>query len=164
MRVTDILRLLMVAACTACSSAPRWFDVIAPPPERAAFAGDWTGWYEVQGSRSGGSISLKFYADSTRASGEVVPVREAAHGYFERGRTSRGPTGDTVHAHVFTIRFIRLRGAELHGELESERDPLCACMRRLSFNGTRSGDRILGTFRSTHAEGDRGTFELTRTK
>lgn len=164
MQMTDMLRVFAVAACTACSSVPRWFEVIAPPSERAAFAGDWTGWYEVRGSRNGGSISLKLYADSTRASGDVVQVRDPAYGYFERGSTSRGPARDTVHAHVFTIRFIRLRGAELYGELESEHDPLCACIRRLSLNGTRSGDRITGTFRSTHGEGERGTFELTRTK
>ncbi|HEU4697839.1 MAG TPA: hypothetical protein VFS40_01525 [Gemmatimonadales bacterium] len=158
--VTALLVLL------GCSRTPAPVPVQASPAALADLAGRWEGEYHGDETGRSGSIVFTLAAGSDTAAGDVlmiprstgVPLRPAE-------RANPQQRDDPAAPEVLTIRFVRVSGGEIRGELLPYRAPDCECTLETVFTGALQGDRITGTFTTYGAPGARptgGRWEVKR--
>ena len=164
MKMRWIAGAAAVLAAAACASAAPKVPVSAGPGGADALVGLWEGSYESAATGRGGSVVFHLDAGRDTAQGDVVMIPRGSSVPFRRfsGDTPGGgvapPTGEPL-----TIRFVRVEGDRVRGELVPYLDPDCNCAANTSFEGTIRGDRIRGTFITQGSLGSTsGTWSVAR--
>lgn len=144
--------LAFVTVVSGCAVTHPPVPVLDARPD---LAGVWEGTYESRETGRVGDVYLALTADGDSTVGEVVMVpRGAAISVYpsdDAPGASRWHWEGIGRPQVLTIRFVRLAGTEVVGELDPYRDPDCGCLLRTTFRGEVEGDAVLGTF-ATEAE------------
>jgi hypothetical protein len=155
-----------IALSTACSLRPAPVLVSGPENEIQTLVGQWTGEYQSAETGRSGSILFTLEAGTDTAHGDVVMVaREPGmtHDDVMRVMTMRQSAQQ-----VLTIRFVRVNGTTVSGTIDPYPDPDSECELLTVFRGTMKGNRISGTFRTTHfgheSPAQEGTWWVTRAK
>lgn len=155
-----------VALSTACTLRPAPVLVSGPEPEIQTLVGQWTGEYQSVETGRSGSILFTLEAGTDTAHGDVVMVaREPGmtHDDVMRVMTMRQSAQQ-----VLTIRFVRVSGNTVSGTIDPYPDPNSSCELLTVFRGTLVGNRISGTFRTTHigheSPAQEGTWWVNRAK
>lgn len=155
-----------LALLGACASNPSPIPVTGAKAEVQALVGDWTGEYHSVETGRSGSIVFKLDAGSDTANGDIVMV---AH---EPGMSH----DDAVHValtrqaanQVLTIRFVRVSGNTVSGAIDPYPSPDCTCQLTTVFRGELKGDRMEGTFRTSHSHDptlvQQGSWWATRSR
>ncbi len=150
----------------ACASNPSPVPVTGAKADVQALVGEWTGEYRSVETGRSGSIVFKLNAGSDTANGDIVMVAR------EPGMSH----DDAVHLaltrqaanQVLTIRFVRVSGNTVSGAIDPYPSPDCSCQLVTVFRGELNGDRMEGTFRTTHSNDptliQQGTWLATRTR
>ncbi len=133
-----------------------------------ALAGIWQGSYRSNDAVRSGSIYFALTAEAgnrNAAVGEVVMqyVGGQASFYSPDVAPVPRPVASPAAAAVLTIRFVRVGGDRVSGSLASYHDPACGCLLETTFEGTRVGDTIEGTYAAQSREHDRvqrGTWHV----
>jgi hypothetical protein len=167
MRIALAWSLLAVIG-TACHSTPcQPIPVTGEPADVRAMAGEWDGEYEADDHSRAGSIDFHLRAGSDTAVGDVLMVPRG----WERPNTGEDKPGaqmrESTPPTLLYIRFVRVSGGQVSGELERYRDPDCGCLLRTVFLGWLTGDTLSGQYLSYHQEGgppDGGHWRAVRKK
>ena len=158
----------MLLLFTACAFRPAPVPVSGPVSDVQALVGLWTGEYQSPETGRSGSILFTLEAGTDTAHGDIVMVpREEGMTYDDALRVAT-----TRHAanQVLTIRFVRVTGSTVSGTIDPYPDPDSHgnCELLTVFRGTLTGNRIMGTFRTTHGSHDSpaqsGTWSVRRAK
>lgn len=148
MRVVTIAALALLAA--ACAANPSPVHVVGSLNEIGILAGEWTGEYTSVETGRSGSISFTLRAGTDTAFGDVVMIPRAL---APLPTEVRAPTGVTPTApRVLAISFVRVATNVVSGTLEPYPSPDCGCTLSTVFRGTITGDRIEGTFTTSHSD------------
>lgn len=162
MRRSVILGLALLAA--GCRYRPAVVPTIGPHADMDLMIGEWDGEYWSDESGRHGSILFNITAHGDSAFGDVlmrVPAGEVAP------RPVDLAAGHTIHARaadLLSIRFVRIEGGRVQGELEPYIAPDCECVARTTFTGTVAGDEVTGTYVTVreHAATQRGEWKVRR--
>jgi len=143
--------LLLLAACGSGPSQP--VPLVGTAADLRALAGQWTGSYQADNGGRNGSIVFHLQAGSDTAFGDVimVPIAWAGGGQNDGRATGRVP--EVAPPRALTIRFVRVTGDRIAGQLDPYRDPECGCHLRTVFEGELKGNVLRGTYTSYHEEG-----------
>jgi hypothetical protein len=136
-------------ALSACGSIPDVVPVTASPADMHALAGTWDGEYEARvGEGRSGQIHFKLDEQRDTASGYVIMtfVPPRARG-ARRGTYPAAPRSEQLG-----IAFVRAHDGMISGELAPYSDPQCGCRLKTVFTGQQQGNRISGTFTTTHID------------
>ncbi|GMV09226.1 MAG: hypothetical protein AMXMBFR55_09600 [Gemmatimonadota bacterium] len=148
MRVITIAALVSLTA--ACAANPSPVHVAGATSEIDRLAGEWTGEYTSVETGRSGSITFTLRAGSDTAFGDVVMIPRAL---APLPTAPRAPSGMTpTSPKVLSISFVRISANVVSGTLEPYPSPDCGCTLSTVFRGTLAGDRIEGTFTSTHSD------------
>jgi hypothetical protein len=166
-----IAGLAVAASITACAGRPAQVPVSAAPgTSGAALVGEWSGEYQSPQTGRGGSIVFHLDAGRDTAEGDVVMVPRGGAGPLRPApAASTAQPGAMVGASqptALTIRFVRLEGDRVTGQLAPYTDPECTCPVFTVFEGTVRGGRITGTFITRGEPGGTpatGTWRADRT-
>ncbi len=143
---------LLASVLLGCAANPSPVPVEAAGSDLGALAGRWEGSYSSAQTGRSGSIVFTLEAGHDTATGDVLmipsnsdrPLRPAGQDKIQPQQAAPMPS-------VLTIRFVRLQGDEVRGELLPYQAPDCDCMLETVFTGRLSGGRIEGTF-TTYGE------------
>lgn len=148
MRVITTVALALVAG--ACAANPSPVHVVGAPNELGILAGEWTGEYTSVETGRSGSITFTLRAGTDTAFGDVVMIPRAL---APLPTETRPPSGATPTApKVLAISFVRVSTNVVSGTLEPYPSPDCGCTLSTVFRGTITGDRIEGTFTTSHSD------------
>ena len=136
--------LVLVMACAGSPSPP--VPVVATDADLSALDGRWEGEYWSTGTGRNGSIIFEVKADSQAAAGDVVMVPRGSSRPLHRAHEGRDADVTIPASQVLTIRFVRVAGGQVSGELEPYHEPDCDCNLFTRFVGRLTGDRIEGTY------------------
>jgi hypothetical protein len=140
--------LLALAAYGCSSTPPPRVPLVGEHGDAAALAGEWAGEYSSPVTGRSGSILFTLTADGDTARGDVVmTLRDPMPGSSPDPAAARSLS--VPASRPLTIRFVRVEGGRVSGELAPYEDPDCSCTVRTVFTGTVRGDVIEGTFTST---------------
>ena len=117
--------------------------------------GDWTGAYYSTETGRRGEITFTFEADADTAFGEVVMIAERVGDEYRPYTADFMMTETGPYTEGLKVRFVKVAGNEVSGELESYKDPDCGCTLHTTFKGWIRGDEIYGSFLSHHQEMNR---------
>jgi hypothetical protein len=150
----------------ACHSAPSQpVPISGGSADILALAGEWDGTYEATDGTREGVIDFHLQAGSDTAFGDVMMVpRGREQALAPEGRTSP-EAREAMPPRLLYIRFVRIAGGEVSGELERHRDPDCACVLRTVFRGRLVADTLAGRYLSRAEEGGvqrEGRWRATR--
>jgi hypothetical protein len=162
MRATGLLCslvLLFLLHCASTDADP--VAVTGDAAELSALTGEWSGSYESRATGRSGSIVFHLTGDESGAHGDVVMMAPGA-----MTRDAHAQTGEpAAHSQVIGIRFVRLAGKDISGEMEPYNDPVTNAQLHTRFVGKLEGDTIRGTFETTGGEAAapaRGTWKVKR--
>jgi hypothetical protein len=155
-----------LALLCACASNPAPVPVTGAKADLQALVGEWTGEYRSVETGRSGSILFKLDAGSDTANGDVVMVpRESGMSHDDAVRVAM--TRQAANQ-VLTIRFVRIAGTTVSGAIDPYPSPDCSCELLTVFRGELKGNRMEGTFRTTHSGEptltQEGTWWATRSK
>jgi hypothetical protein len=123
------------------------------PAAIALIAGEWDGTYESDDGARRGSIDFHLQAQHDTAYGDAMMIPQG----WDRPLQSRdGRPGETPSAGIprpLVIKFVRVEGGEVSGEVESYYDPMCDCRKVTIFRGKLSGDTLKGKYRAYRQQG-----------
>ena len=145
------LLFLLAAACHSAPSQP--VPVAGTPGDVMALAGEWAGTYEADDGARAGSIDFHLRAGSDTAFGDVIMVPRGWNQPVNPEGRAGGQIGEPPSERLLQIRFVRISGGEVSGELERYLDPDCGCLLRTVFRGRLKGDVLSGRYLSYHSEG-----------
>jgi hypothetical protein len=152
MRVTILAALAVMAM--GCRTRLDPVPVAGVHTEVERLIGDWSGDYASSESRRSGTIFFQITAHGDSAYGDVLmPVAAGDVG----PRPVDLLTGHEQHVRsteLLSIKFVRVAGGAVQGELEPYIAPDCDCVARTIFYGKVEGTEISGTYLTTT---DRGT-------
>lgn len=160
------INALMAAALSALVSAgcvANSIPVMGPTGDISRLQGQWAGAYWSPDTQRHGSISFILGTDADTAFGDVIMIpHEDTYHPLEEDLEHR--ESDFRIEEVLLIRFVRVAGDSVTGELSPYRDPVCGCELQTTFIGTLEGDVIEGTYRSVHSSGmvHRGEWRVVR--
>jgi hypothetical protein len=150
------LLLLTVFALAACHSAPTTpVPLVGAPEDLAQLAGEWDGTYEADDGSRSGSIDFHLRAGRDTAEGDVLMVPTDWGRPLEAYERPSAAVADGTAPRALAIRFVRVVGGEISGQLEPYRDPTCGCRLLTTFRGRLTGDRIEGRYETLHQEAAR---------
>ena len=138
---------LLCVGVAACATAPP-IPMNASPADIELLAGEWDGTYSSQDTGRNGSIWFKLIAGEDHAHGDVfmIPLGRLEP-YYRYPADNRRPAAERPDmSRVLTVRFARLSGGLLNGQLDPYWDPDCSCQAVTVFRGRLSGDTLKGTF------------------
>ena len=163
MRVTIVAALAVVAM--GCRTRLDPVPVAGVHTEVEQLIGDWDGTYSSSESRRTGSIFFQITAHGDSAFGDVLmPVTPGTVG----PRPVDMLTGHEQHVRsteLLSIRFVRVAGGAVQGELEPYIAPDCDCVARTTFYGKVEGNEISGSYITTSDRGtQRGEWRVRKVK
>ena len=152
MRVMVLVALALLAM--GCRTRLDPVPVAGVHTEVDQLMGEWDGSYSSNESRRSGTIFFQITAHGDSAYGDVLmPVAAGTVG----PRPVDMLAGHEQHVRsteLLSIRFVRVAGGAVQGELEPYIAPDCDCVARTIFYGKVEGNEISGTYLTTT---DRGT-------
>src|SRR5688572_24548610 len=144
MRVSMLIAL--AALGVGCRYHPDPVPVAGVHTEVEQLIGEWSGDYASSESRRSGTIFFQITAHGDSAYGDVLmPVAAGEVG----PRPVDLLTGHEQHVRsteLLSIRFVRVAGGAIQGELEPYVAPDCDCVARTVFYGKVEGHEISGTY------------------
>jgi hypothetical protein len=150
--------LILLTGCAG--SPPPPVPVVGTEADLSALDGRWEGEYWSTGTGRNGSILFQVAADSHAASGDVVMVPRGSNRPLHRAHEGRDSEVTIPTTQVLTIRFVRIAGGQVSGELEPYHEPECDCNLFTRFIGRLAGDTIKGTYETSGGGGqDRASGE-----
>ena len=153
---------LTAAACTARQAS---VPLVGAAADVNALVGQWAGEYSSTETGRSGTISFTLRAVGDTARGDVVMIPRGWNRPLQPWRDATVRPMEQPSAEVLTIRFVRVTGNEVSGELAPYRDPGCGCALYTRFVGRLQGDMIEGTFTTLQGEDareQRGTWSAQR--
>lgn len=142
--------VVFAAALLGCSGAQTPVPVVGREADISQLAGEWLGEYSSVESGRNGTISFKLVAGADSAVGDVVMTPQWLM------RQGNAPTGPSPTAQPtsqpLSIRFVRVTGGQVSGELAPYADPNCGCTLHTTFVGRLSSDTLQGTYTSVHEQ------------
>ena len=143
-----LVLLALILALGGCGSIRTAVPVYGDDAALTAMAGEWRGEYTSREANRHGTIFFTLAAHADSAVGEVImKPGERDEDVFDRPDPSVG-----MESTLLTIRFVRVGGDHVVGQLNEYRDPVCGCLLHTTFDGHLEGDRIEGVY-ITHGEG-----------
>ena len=139
-------------ATAACAVHPKPLPVLGTAPDISALAGDWAGEYRSAETRRTGHITFTLAAGRDTAFGDVImvpPVEE-----FPVHEPGFPTIKMRAQPQVLTIRFVRVEGDSISGQIAPYQDPECECRIATTFRGRLRGNRIDGDFVTRHTSRD----------
>jgi hypothetical protein len=127
---------------------------VGAPADLSALAGEWDGTYEADHGFRHGSIDFHLRAGSDTAFGDVLMIPRGWDRPVEPEERAGAAARDVRVPRPLTIRFVRVTGGEISGELDRYRDPECGCLLRTLFRGSLKGDTLSGRYESLHEGGE----------
>jgi hypothetical protein len=164
MRASAAVLGILLAACHSAPSSP--VPLVGAPDDLARLAGEWDGTYEADDGSRGGSIDFHLKAGRDTALGDVLMVPTDWGRPLEAWERPAAAVADGTAPRTLMIRFVRVVGGEVSGQLEPYRDPTCGCRLLTTFRGRLVGDRIEGQYQTYHQEAARtvtGRWRVHRT-
>ena len=161
-----VMMLVGVAALAlGCRYRPDPVPVAGVHTEVEQLIGKWDGDYASGESRRSGSIFFEITAHGDSAFGDVLmPVAAGEVG----PRPVDLLTGHEQHVRsteLLAIKFVRVGGGAVQGELEPYIAPDCDCVARTTFYGKVEGNEISGTYVTTTERGtQRGEWRVRKVK
>ena len=161
------MRLVLLAALSVmafgCRYRPDPVPVGGVHTEVEQLIGEWSGDYASSESRRSGTIFFQITAHGDSAYGDVLmPVAAGEVG----PRPVDLLTGHEQHVRstaLLSIRFVRVAGGAVQGEMEPYIAPDCDCVARTIFYGKVEGNEISGTYITTTDRGtQRGEWRVRR--
>lgn len=154
-------------AAAACAGTPGRVPVSAAPGASGTLAGQWAGEYHSPATGRSGSIMFHLSAGRDTAEGDVVMVPRGAPGPLRRATAAEPGVVVTASQQpsTLTIRFVRVQGDRVSGQLDPYTDPDCSCTVHTVFEGMVRGGRIEGSFTTRGAPGATpvtGTWHVDR--
>ena len=158
-----ISAIALLAACA--HGPPPSFPVAAADADLAVLAGEWTGDYRADSPAGrSGTILFRLEGGQGEATGDVLMHVDGMD--VVGGLPHQGDAWVRVpHDRVLTITFVQATGGSLFGRLDPYPDPVCGSETHTTFSGRLEGDRITGTYVSTHVQGGAvttGTWTVKR--
>lgn len=163
--VTILAHLVLLSFWTCAPSHSR-VPILAQSNELHALVGSWSGTYFSAGGSSG-IITFVLAAQSDTAFGEVIMLDERNHQAFVPNAPPFSEEDQLVHKQVLPIRFVRVVGNRVSGELASHVDAVSGCVMTTEFEGRLAQDEMSGTFISRFVgslETRAGTWRVRREK
>ena len=157
---------LVLLSLWACAPSPSRVPVLAESHELHTLVGSWSGTY-FSASGSSGSITFVLAAQSDTAFGEVIMFDERKHRTFVPNAPPFSEEDQLAHKQVLPIRFVRVIGNRISGELASHVDAVSGCVMTTLFEGQLTPDEMSGTFISRFVgslETRSGTWRVRREK
>lgn len=149
MRVSSVC--LSLVCLTSCHSTPS--QPVPVGGDILALAGAWEGSYEAADGSRQGVIDFRLQAGSDTAFGDVMMVpRGGEQAVRPEDRTGQ-PVREGTPPRLLSIRFVRISGGELSGELDPYQDPDCGCVLHTLFRGRLIADTLKGRYVSRDQDG-----------
>jgi len=152
MRSRVVVFLLAAVACSSRPTTP--VPMVGAPADLSALAGEWDGTYEADHGPRQGSIDFHLRAGSDTALGDVLMIPRGWDRPVEPWERTGAAPRDARVPRPLTIRFVRVTGGEISGELDRYRDPECGCLLKTIFRGSLRGDTLSGRYESRHEGGE----------
>ncbi|HWA14908.1 MAG TPA: hypothetical protein VG817_00645 [Gemmatimonadales bacterium] len=141
---------IFAGLCTllvACHQAMPTVTVQGDPGWIAAMVGRWEGTYESEKTGREGTLQFELAGVGDTARGEILmlpawsdePFQGSNRGEPREPRPLRSPT-------VIPIRFVKIEGGQVLGQLDPYLDPDCRCKVTTSFIGSVDGEDVQGIF------------------
>ncbi len=160
------LRWILVPLLAACGGSPAQpIPVRGDPAAIAAIAGEWDGTYESDDGTRRGSIDFHLEAENDTAYGEAVMIPQGWDRPLQARDDRPGEMPSASMPRSLVIRFVRVEGGEVSGEVESYFDPACNCRKVTVFRGRLKGDMLKGRYRAYRDQGgppDSGEWRVQR--
>ena len=160
MKRLTYLTLAFVATACVWKSTP--VVMLGPADDIAAFVGEWSGEYRSDAVQRSGTIWFKLEAEHDTAFGDVLMIPR------ERAMMPPQPSAPDVwrdRSQVLTIKFIRVKAAEITGAIDPYPSPEDGTMLLTVFRGSIKGDRVEGEFMILDSKNplpQQGTWWATR--
>ena len=138
--------LLMI---TACAPSRTVVPVLATSHELQQLVGNWSGTYS-SATGSNGTITFVLTAQSDSAFGEVTMLDDRQHRAYVPNAPPLSEEDQLTHKQILPIRFIRLSGNRISGELAAYIDAVSGCTMTTTFEGYLVRDEIRGSFTSRY--------------
>ncbi len=164
-RLSNIL-LMLLFILTACAPTRTMVPVLATSHELQQLAGEWTGTY-ASATGSSGTITFVLAARSDSAFGEVIMLDERQHRAYVPNAPPLSEEDHLAHKQVLPIRFVRMNGNRISGELAAYVDAVSGCTMLTTFEGYLVQEEISGVFTSRYVgslETRAGTWRVRRAK
>ena len=159
MRILWLGPAFLVLALTGCGSYVRpQVDMVGQTSEIMALSGSWHGTFRNTQLHREGEIDFRLSATADSAYGEVVMYTESpAVPIWTQPPADSGASGQLPPTWQ-QIRFVRVDGGYVSGEMQPMYEPRCKCFVVSRFIGRVSGSTIEGSFT---ARSDDGLFETS---
>jgi hypothetical protein len=145
-RIAFLTLLTAGALLAACRYTPTHVPLVGAPADIAKMAGTWEGDYSSDASGRAGVIVFEITAGVDTAHGEVLMTPQYGPPLRAADAGTRMHAEHVRSAELLTVRFVRIDGGLIRGELEPYIAPDCMCPVTTVFRGTMAGDRIEGTY------------------
>lgn len=165
MRLT-LPALLLLAACGGSGPAQP-VPLMGTAADLNALAGHWNGTYQADGGGRSGTIAFNLQAGRDTAFGDVIMVPVAWTAGGERGERAAGRVTEVTPPRALSIKFVRVAGDRVSGQLDPYHDPECGCHLLTVFEGRLEGKEFRGTYITYHEESGHkvtGTWQAKREK
>jgi hypothetical protein len=160
-----ILAIAAVALpLTGCGSQPG-IRVVANPSDLALLSGRWDGEFTGDESKRSGSITFSLTSGKDTAYGDVIMTPRGSAEPLLPAEPPERTIELRSHEEVLAIRFVRIEGGDISGDLTPYRDPATDNIITTTFRGRLSGDSMEGTYIATVLQsGERrtGHWKVTR--
>ena len=142
---------LVIVSLTSCHSAPS--QPVPVGGDILALAGEWDGSYEARDGNRQGVIDFHLRAGSDTAYGDVMMIPRGGELPVSPAERAGQPLREGVPPRLLSIRFVRISGGELSGELDPHQDPECGCVIHTVFRGRLVADTLKGQYVSRDQDG-----------
>ena len=154
---------VLIAGCGSYSAPP--VQLAGDPASMGALRGTWHGTFRNTQLRRRGQVDFRMKADADSAFGEVVMYTDSPSQPIWN-RPTTGPSGTHEVSTWLRIRFVRVEGGLVSGEMEPFFEPRCQCYTTARFVGRLHGTKIDGSYTTRSADGrfeSSGSWEAERT-
>jgi hypothetical protein len=142
-----------LVALAACHYTPTHVPLRGAASDIAALAGKWDGEYSSVESGRSGVIIFEITAGTDTAHGDVLMTPQYGQSLRAADAGTRMHEEHVRSSELLTVRFVRIEGGAVRGELEPYIAPDCQCAVTTVFRGVVKGDRIEGTYITRGAGG-----------
>lgn len=145
-----MIRLAAVAVfglvATSCRYQPTPVVLQGSAADIAALHGEWVGEYSSVESGRSGSVVFNVVAGRDTAYGDVVMTTSSGQLIVAADATSTEHARHSTSPTILRIRFVRVFGGMVEGEMEAYIAPDCQCEVRTTFQGNAKGNMIEGDY------------------